>query len=259
MKKILFFFLLLFSQQNIFAQLPDSSIAPNWILPDTDSANHELYAYLNQGKTVFIDFFATWCVPCWNYHETHAFLDLYKKHGPTGTLSHELMCFAIESDLNTHLLDLHGSTLGTQGNWMNQTKYPVLDLTSDSIQNAYQVHYYPMIYAICPDKKTYRMPALPADSLYLYVAKCNGTTAIQSSDFQENIHIYPNPVQENLFISGTGNYEVEILNIFGENVWQKSDYAANTAIFVGNLPKGVYMLKLQRKGKFVQFLRFVIS
>jgi hypothetical protein len=249
MKKILFFFLLLFSQQNIFAQLPDSSIAPNWILPDTDGANHELYAYLNQGKTVFIDFFATWCVPCWNYHETHSFLDLYKQHGPTGTLTQEVMCFAIEQDLNTHLLDLHGSTGGTQGNWMHLTKYPVLDLTSDTVSTAYEVHYLPLIYAICPDKRIFHLQPLGADDLYAQVAQCNGTTSTQIADFEENIQVYPNPSQENLFISGEGKFGVRLYNVLGECIWQKADYQANTLISVKDFPKGIYFLHLSVKDK----------
>lgn len=257
MKKILFFFLLLFSQQNIFAQLPDSSIAPNWILPDTDGTNHELYQYVNQGKTVFIDFFATWCVPCWNYHQTHAFLDLYKQHGPTGTLTQELMCFAIELDLNTHLLDLHGSTGGTQGNWMHQTKYPVLDLTSDTVATQYDIHSIPLIYKVCPDKRIFRLSPLSADDLYAEVAKCNATTDIHSPDNQLNVEIYLNPVEENLFILGEGYFSVKIHTILGECVWQNADYETNKAIFMGNFPKGMYVISVEKAGKVPYFEKII--
>ena len=241
--------LLLFSKQSTFAQLPDSSIAPNWILPDTDGINRELYTYLNQGKTVFIDFFATWCVPCWNYHQTHAFLDLYKQHGPTGTLTQEVMCFAIEIDLNTHLLDLHGSTGGTQGNWMHLTKYPVLDLTSDTVSTQYDIHFIPLIYKICPDKRIFRLAQLSADDLYAEVASCSSTTSTENFDFQKKINVYPNPAQENLFIAGEGKFAVHIYNVLGECVWQNLEYQANSVISVKDFPKGMYFLHLSINDK----------
>ena len=46
------------------AQLSSGSIAPNFIATDIDGNTHDLYSYLDQGKTVVIDVMATWCPPC---------------------------------------------------------------------------------------------------------------------------------------------------------------------------------------------------
>lgn len=75
----------LFSTQSLFAQLPNGSIAPNFELIDLDGTTHKLYEdYTDLGYTVFLDFSAIWCGPCWSYHTTHALKDVYENHGPSG-------------------------------------------------------------------------------------------------------------------------------------------------------------------------------
>ncbi len=84
MKKLLLSILLLASLNMAKAQLPDGAIAPDFTLTDINNVTHNLYNYLNQGKKVYIDVSATWCGPCWNYHNTHALDDLWAQHGPAG-------------------------------------------------------------------------------------------------------------------------------------------------------------------------------
>ena len=82
MKKIILLAMIaVFSFSNSFAQLPDGSVAPDFTLTDLNGTSHSLYSYLDQGYTVFIDFSAVWCPPCWSYHQTHALEDLYVDHG----------------------------------------------------------------------------------------------------------------------------------------------------------------------------------
>ena len=108
MKKILLFaFVTLFSIHSTFAQLPDGSVAPNFDLTDLDGTSHNLYALLDQGYTVFLDFSAVWCPPCWSYHTGGTLEDLYENHGPAGypgvssNTTDDVMVFMIEGDENT--------------------------------------------------------------------------------------------------------------------------------------------------------------
>ena len=148
------------------AQIPDGSIAPDFTGVDINGESHNLYDLLNAGKHVYIDVSATWCGPCWNYHNSHAFRDLWETHGPPGT--DEAFVMFIEGDGATNTACLYGPSGcvgGTQGDWVSGTPYPIID--DASIAGLYQIAYYPTIFYICPyDKKVYEAGQLPATSLW---------------------------------------------------------------------------------------------
>jgi glutathione peroxidase-family protein len=99
-KKFLSISLLLFSAA-VHGQLADGSVAPDFTLTDYFGTEHNLYEYLNEGKTVFVEIFAAHCPSCWNYHETDRLKNIYIDYGPDGT--DELMVLALECDQwNTH-------------------------------------------------------------------------------------------------------------------------------------------------------------
>ena len=152
------------------AQLSAGSEAPDFTLTDINGETHNLYDLLDAGKTVVIDFSATWCGPCWNYHNTHAMKDFYIDHGPDGT--EESMVFFIEADLNTGLDDLNGETSGTQGDWVEGTPYPIIDLQTSEVSDAYNINYYPTIYKVCSDKKVYEVGQVPASTLGNWIQSC---------------------------------------------------------------------------------------
>src|SRR4029078_7966835 len=105
-------------------------------------------------KTVFIDISATWCNPCWNYHNTGNLENLYNSYGPTGT--DEVRVFLIEGDASTSLACLYGPAgacatgTSTQGDWVTGTPYPIID--NATIANDYDISYFPTIYMITPDR-----------------------------------------------------------------------------------------------------------
>ena len=109
----------LFISLSAAAQLPDGSIAPDFTATDINGDEHNLYSLLDQGKKVIIDFSATWCPPCWGYHETGALEDIWETYGPDGT--DEVYVFFIEGDDDTNMDDLEGNTSGTMGNWIDGT------------------------------------------------------------------------------------------------------------------------------------------
>jgi len=155
---LLAFFLFSFSAFTASAQLPDGTIAPDFTVTDINGNVHNLYSYLDAGKHVVLDFSATWCGPCWNYHNTQAIKNLYNAHGPNG--SNTIMVIKIESDLNTAQACLYGNCMGmggtTLGNWVAGTPYPIVNLTSTNspgLPSLYQISGYPTLIGIDADDK----------------------------------------------------------------------------------------------------------
>jgi len=159
------------------AQLADGSIAPDWTFADLNGITHNLYTYLNAGKTVYIDVSATWCGPCWTYHNTHALRDLYNAYGPSGT--NEVMVFFIEGDGATTAAQLNG--IGTtQGDWVTGTTYPIINpaaAATTTFNTNYAIGYFPTIYMICPDRTTTLVGQAPMTTLYAAKSACSVASA----------------------------------------------------------------------------------
>ena len=163
------------------AQLADGSVAPDFTLTDINGNSHHLYDYLNAGKTVVIDVSATWCGPCWNYHNTNAIEDLWVAHGPTGgqgvsqTTTNDVIVIFIEGDETTNSTDLHGSTSNSWGDWTAGANHPIIDLTvneAGTFMSNYAISGFPTVMKICPNRLLTTLGSLPAAELYTEVSKC---------------------------------------------------------------------------------------
>ena len=162
-KNLLVAFIAIFSLSTTKAQLPDGSTAPDFTLTDMNGTTHQLYNLLDQGYTVFIDFSAVWCPPCWGYHTSGALEDLYMNHGPAGypgvnaNTTDDVMVFFIEGQGGT-LAELNGNGANTQGDWVTGTPYPIIPTysgtNSQQVTSDYAIGYWPTIYMICPDRLT---------------------------------------------------------------------------------------------------------
>ena len=157
MKKILFSLTValgLFGSVN--AQLPDGTLCPDFTGTDINGNTHNLYSYLDAGYTVVIDVSATWCPPCWSYHQAGTLEDLWMNHGPAGgtgvsaSTTDDVIVLWIEGDASTTLADLQGTTAGTQGDWITGTNFPIID--DATIAQTLGIAYFPTLYTVYPDR-----------------------------------------------------------------------------------------------------------
>ena len=151
---ILCMVILLFPQISS-AQLPDGSNSPNFTLDDIDGVPHDLYSYLAQGKGAIIDASATWCGPCWSYHQQGVLEDLWTDFGPYG--EDDIMVFMVEADGGTSQSCIYGPTGctgGTQGDWTAGVDYPIINpptAQANQFNNDFAINFYPTIYFVLPD------------------------------------------------------------------------------------------------------------
>lgn len=229
------------------AQLPDGSVAPNFTLKDLNGNSHTLYDYLNQGKTVYIDFSAAHCPSCWAYHNTNALKNLYLANGPTGTASQDVMVLFIELDPNNGLNEFLGISGSTQGDWVTGKPYPFFNPegADRKVIDDYQAYFYPMIYGICPDKSTKFLGQQNAMQLYTYTTGTCKTNAI-ANPMLSGINIFPNPVAHTLTIDNTkGEYTATIQDMTGRVVATRKIAFGQTEWTVNELPAGMYLLEVK--------------
>lgn len=158
------------------AQLQNGADAKDFTVTDLNGNTWNLFSLLDEGKVVYLEFSATWCGPCWNYHSAGHLKDVWNERGPNAT--NEAFVIFIEGDLNTNTACLYGPVGcvgGTQGNWVNGTPFPIVDLnpTNIGIRYDYQIGYWPTIYAICPQtKKVYLAGQRNKTGHYEYMSSC---------------------------------------------------------------------------------------
>ena len=171
MKKLLTLFVVFAGFLSASAQIAPGSTAPDFVAKDINGRTWHLYDILESGRPVIMDVSATWCGPCWSYHNGGALETYYAAHGPEG--DGKSMVFFDEGDASTNLNCLYGTSGcvgGTQGNWALNTPYPIFD--NATIASDYQIGYYPTVYLICPDKTVREVGQLSAANLWAQASPC---------------------------------------------------------------------------------------
>jgi Secretion system C-terminal sorting domain/Redoxin len=177
MKKLFTLFCSIITVCSLQAQLAPNSLAPDFTVTDIEGNSINLYEIVESGRPVVMDVSATWCGPCWNYHNNHVLKDLYNQYGQGGT--NELYVLFVEGDGSTNLdclYDLAGCNVSSQGDWVTGTPYPIVD--DASISDAYQVDGFPTVFMICTNHLVREMPIQPSLT-YLYTQATNCPDPVQ--------------------------------------------------------------------------------
>ena len=260
MRKALSLVLLLFTLYlKASAQLADGSTAPDFTFNDINGNPHTLYSYLNQGKYVAIDISATWCNPCWTYHNEKVMDSLYEAHDIPGDNSWKVLF--MEMDKNTTTADLYGTGSNTQGNWVQGANYTIIDAPAgtalNDFNNGYSLSFFPTFLLICPNKKVFQDSLngpRPGVKTWEYIASISCFPAgIDNLSDRDPVTIYPNPASAFTTIyfglNNPASISVTVSDITGKKLSSKSfgllssgDHSLNYAI--GHLSPGLYVLSL---------------
>jgi len=176
MKQLFTIFLSLFlTAQVAWAQPETGGIAPNLTFTDIDGDTYTLYDMLDQGKTVYLDLFATWCGPCWNFHQNHILEDLHTQYGAGGT--DEVRVFAIEADPSTAVNRITGQGDRTIGDWTTGISYPIAN--DHNAARLFNLAAYPTIVVIRPDRVMFNAYSVVYPNIdYLYNTGVGGTNDV---------------------------------------------------------------------------------
>jgi hypothetical protein len=263
MKKILHLLTasIIFVAVNATAQ--DRAMAKNFTFKDIKGNTVDLFTYLDQGKAVFIDVSATWCGPCWNYHNTRAMDKAWESNGPKGqpgvsaTTADDMIQLFIEGDPKTSTAELSSASR----DWTKGTNYPIINLSSADV-SAYEaagfsIPYYPACAFVCPDRTLTKGKTVDQSTTSQILALrkgCKVTTNIEKpNDNVSSILLYPNPADNVANLSFTltkgSNVSVEVINATGQVVYNQqlgniSMGEQKVELNVSSLSKGLYFVNL---------------
>jgi thiol-disulfide isomerase/thioredoxin len=280
MKKILSYlsFGMLMMNAPALAQLNPGATAPNFTFTDTKGNSHTLYDYLNAGKIVAIDVFATWCGPCYMYHQTHVHNDLYKKYDEPGAKTWKVFMF--EGDDQTDAADLAGTGSNTVGDWESGVDCPIIDPSAgtalSNFTTGYDIQFFPTLYLIGPNKKTYEMvtesggTSLPSLANWENAAKKYFGYAVGIDEFSDDnpVTIFPNPAKgfTNVYfrLNNSSNVKLTVANLMGQVVAIK-DFGTLLAgdqqlnYDISNLSAGVYYFTISAENSRSLMKRVVVQ
>jgi hypothetical protein len=89
---------------------------------------------------------------------------------------------------------------------------------------------------------------------------CEYSTATRINILQdENITIYPNPFNDNVFVSTDNGGNIEIIDVSGKVVCYSKLSKGINEISVNHLLQGIYLVKIWNKDNSIQIFKIVKS
>lgn len=244
MIRIFITLLLLAFLQPVRAQLPNGSVAPDFDVEDVNGNIYSLYAMMGNNKSACVGFEATWCGFCWHFHESHVLDQVVNNLGASTT------AIMLEADWKTNtecLFGPAGCNDYTWGDWVTGMPYRIANLSATNgptVASEYYHSYYPLLYVISPDKRTWEIIERTYTNYSNWITKSftmNATPVITHSTCGDNGKI--------------------ILNVTGGHgtISYKWTNGAKTKD-INNLPGGTYSVTLtDGNGYFKGFGPFTIE
>lgn len=225
-----------------FAQLPAGSSAPNINVTDINGGSFSLYSHTSAGKGAVLDFFATWCGPCWTFHNSGVLTQVVNQLGAISTV------VGLEADFrtNTGCIINSGCNYSTIGNWAT-VPYQLANLSSTngpSVASQYQLAYYPTLYVISHDNRAYEIR--------------NKSYSKIRSFLQESFFLDANPVIGSASCGGDGFIDLNRVKGYGSITYDWSN--GETTEDLNGLNAGTYSVTVtDQNGYDKVFGPFVIS
>ena len=236
-----------------FAQINQYNVGDtvnNFTLTDTDGQTYTLYDILNQGKYVYIDFFATNCGTC--QAKIPVFNAFYDKYGCNAG---DVFCLSIEvgghnnADVMTFEQQYGGNT--------HHAPAVSVDGGASTVVTDFGISTYPVICGIDPAKKLFIENVSPVQDVNDIaqsfpsnfnppVMQCSGDIERTNADI---IKIFPIPVRHTIHIStpNTGWYIVKIFDVNGQQVLTQKFFRTNEFLLNVDLKNGIYLLKISNE------------
>ncbi len=251
MKKHLLLLFLFYSATSI-SQLNNYDVGDtvnNFTVTDTNGNTFDLYNMLNQGKYVYIDFFATNCGTC--QAKIPIFNNFYTKYGCN---QGDVICISISvssTDTDSEIINFEQQY---GGNDNHHAPAVSIDGNSQSVVSDFGLLSYPTFCVIAPDHKLIVENITPVENVRSFaqtfpsgfnppVMPC---TSSLEQNTNVNIEIFPNPVNNGTFYLNTniiGDYQVSIIDLNGTVLYKKI-VKNNKTMINTNLNSGLYFINI---------------